>query len=341
MAYLTNDHTGAQTAQVTRLLRDEATDNTLLLLELIDGGGCNRRIIGYLFAILAFHPVKEAATKALVLLRRHAQPDTVLRAEKLREGVAYHYIESDYLSKLSNAEFDIFDFLLASRMITWHRNQSRSGAHTAYFEAAHQTLNLSYYTENVLSEALATLDFVKYITLPAHKNFDLDASLPVLKQLPVESLYLENMRMESFPTALFQLPKLRALHIKKGTYRPRHPVAVPELEAPHGCATLEKLFIDGYPITDEQFLGPFPALTEANLTRCGLVRIDFLAQSTQLRELVVRHNNLTELPAFIANLTELRTADFTHNHFERINIDLTKLVHLIDFDLKITRLASN
>jgi hypothetical protein len=281
MSFLTNDTDGKQTAQITRLLRDEATDNAALLLELIEGGGCNRRILGYLFGIAACHGSREISAKAMQLLRKNArQPDTVLRAEKLREGMAYYYNESEYLSKLAKTEFDIFDFLLAGRMMAWHRQQRPSGRTSEqYHNIPHQTLNLSFYPENILSDGLATLDFIRFITLPAHRQFDLDASMPVLEQLPLESIYLENARLDMFPVALFQLPKLRTLSIKKGAYRQRHEMLTPEEATTYGSPTLEKLIVDGYHIAGEHRLGPFPALKQAELTRCTLHSLDFLAHS--------------------------------------------------------------
>lgn len=334
--YLSNDTDGSQTAQVTRLLRDEATDNTPLLLELIEGGGCNRRLLGYLFGIGAFHTDRVVSAKAMQLLRRHAKkPDTITRAEKLREGTAYYYNETEYLSKLTGIEFDIFDFLLASRMVAWHRQQRVGARHESFYNIPHQTLNLSQYPENTLSDALGTLSFVRFITLPAHRQFDLSASMPALRQLPLESIYLENARLDLFPVDLFELPNLRTLSIKKGAYRQRHDMVVPDTVRSWGCATLEKLVIDGYSIAGEKLLGPFPALKQAEMVRCGLHYLDFLAQSAQLHELDLRNNQLAHLPAFLSGLTALRVLDLSHNPLLSIEIDLSQLVHLERFELKI------
>lgn len=38
MGYIAEDTTGEFTAQITRLLRDESTDNIPLLLEIVEGG---------------------------------------------------------------------------------------------------------------------------------------------------------------------------------------------------------------------------------------------------------------------------------------------------------------
>jgi hypothetical protein len=337
MAFLSNDESGVATTQVTRLLRDESTDNVALLLELIEGGGSNRRIVGYLFGIAAFHRTKVVSERAMKLLRQHASPDTVRQADKLREGNNYHYNEAEYLGKYHNQEFDLFDFLLATRMCHWHRSAAAGSQRGAYASVAHQTLDLSFYPDPVLSPALATLDFVRYITLPAHKQFDLEASLPALLPLPLESVVLENARLETFPVLLFQLPQLRTLTVRRGTYRPRQPMLVPLTNAPYGSATLEKLMIDGYPIEGEQFLGAFPALREAALTRCQLRGFDFLAQSTGLQHLHLRFNLLETLPAFLANLTELRTLDLNGNPFRHIELDLSQLTQLEELDLKISR----
>ena len=110
-AYLASDEGGALTGQITRLLRDEETDNTALLLELVAGGGANRRLRGYLFGIGVAHRQESVQARAMELLRRFASPDTLRQAERLKNSLPYHFNEAEYLSKYSNPEFDLFDFL--------------------------------------------------------------------------------------------------------------------------------------------------------------------------------------------------------------------------------------
>ncbi len=332
MHYLTDDQSGVLTTQITRLLRDESTDNIPLLLEIVEGGGVNRRIIGYLFGIAVFHPVKQVAARALKLLQKHAGADTVRQAEKLKEGATYHYNEAEYLGKYRNPEFDIFDFILANKMCLWHRaGNNRS----PFFEISHRTLNLIHYPENIISPAISTLDFVQYITLPGHKGFDLEATLPHLLALPLESVLVENLRLETFPTALFALPRLKSLTIRRGTHRPKNPMTVDPAKGPFYSNSLEKISIDAYTIENESLLGPFPALTSVEITRCHLKSFDFLQQSTKLSHLNLRGNQLITLPAFLGNLTQLRWIDLSQNPFKKIDIDLSDLYQLEHFEIKL------
>lgn len=332
MSFLSDDHSGAFTSQITRLLRDESTDNVPLLLELMEGGGVNRRLIGYLFGITVFHPTKSVSERALVLLRKYAGTETVRQAEKLKEGAAYHYNDAEYLGKYRNPEFDIFDFILANKMCLWHR---AGNGRSPFFEASHRTLNLTHYPEEVLPESIASLDFVRYITLPAHKQFDLPGSVPVLMQLPLESVLIENLRMEAFPSGLLALPQLRTLTIRRGTHRPRAPMAVDMEGTSFGSTTLERLEIDGYILTGESQLGPFPALLEVEITRCQLESMDFLEKSSRLTHLNLRGNLLSELPAFIGSLSQLRRIDLSGNPLKVIYLNLSELPHLESLELKI------
>jgi hypothetical protein len=334
MGYIAEDTTGEFTAQITRLLRDESTDNIPLLLEIVEGGGVNRRIIGYLFGIAVFYAKKPVADQALSILRQYAGPETVKQAEKLREGATYHYNESEYLGKYQNPEFDIFDFILANKMCLWHR---ASVGRSAYFEVSHRTLHLANYPERSVSASIATLDFIRYITLPAHKNFDLVAAMEHLQHLPLESVHLENIRLDTFPTLLFGLSRLRTLTIKKGTYRPRSPMQVFAEHSPLGSSTLEKLSIDGYPISGEQFLGPFPSLKEVEITRCSLERIDFLKDSLQLTHLILRGNHLTYLPDLLGRCTRLKWLDASNNPFKKIELDLRELHELVHLEISLNR----
>ncbi len=333
MSYLKNDATGEATAPITRLVRDEATDNFALVLELIAGGGANRRLLGYLFAIAVFHNDKTIAERALALLRQYGSEETLKQVLKLKEGSSYYYNEEEYLGRYRNPEFDLFDFLLARKMCHWHRaNANRSD----YHNTIHQTLQLANYPENVFSAAIATLDFVRYITLPANKEFDLEASFEHLQKLSIESVFIENVRVDTFPTILFQLPKLRTLSLKRGTYRqPKNKYMVVPKGGPHGCDTLEKLTIDGYAIEGEDRLGVFPNLRQAMLSRCALSEIAFLQHSTQLDLLDIRYNQLEEIPAFLSQMTSLRDLNLSHNPWKSLQIDLSKMDKLEDFKLEI------
>ncbi len=327
--YLTQDAAGQYTQQITRLLRDESADNCPLLLELITGGGVNHRLLGYLFGIACFHHRKEVADRAMQLLSKNATPATTRQAQKLKESAAYYYNEVEYLGKYSNPDFDLFDFLLAYKMCNWHRvGEARSH----YFITAHQTLNLSQYPENQLSPALATLDFVRYLALPAHKGFDLASSLGCLELLPLESIFIENTRIDEFPVALFRLPQLRMLSIKRGSFRPKQPMLIPE-GGPFGSPVLEKLIVDSYPLVGELRLGPFPRLREALLVRCALTTITFLESAPLLEHIALKNNHLETLPSFLADCTELRILDLSGNPFRKIELNLERLVRLEALDL--------
>lgn len=336
--YLGSDTEGTYTGQITRLLRDTSTDNCPLLLELIDGGGANRRLMGYLFGISVFHATREISGRAMGLLQRFASTESVKQAQKLRESAAYHYDEAEYFSRYQSAEIDLFDLLLASKMCLWHRHRPGPGSNAM---VAHQTLDLRRLTVNQLSPALTTLDFLRFVALPAHKDFDLPHAVPLLLQLPLEILIVENIKVETLPVALFALPGLTTFIVRKGTYRPKYPMQVPD-GGPYGSPSLEKLIIEGYPIEGETHLGPFPNLREATLVRCSLTHLDFLQQSPKLERLNVRFNQLEYLPAFLSGFTELRSLELSNNPFRTIELNLEPLRNLEELDLKMqTRLPGN
>jgi hypothetical protein len=335
--YLKTDKSGAFTNQVTRLLRDTETDNCPLLIELIEGGGANRRLLGYLFGIAVFHANRTLNSRAMALLQAHASETTVHQATKLRESVAYHYDEAEYFSRYQSAEIDLFDLLLAGKMCLWHRNRPGNGSSA---QVAFQTLDLRRLPVDSLSPALTTLDFLRFIALPAHKNFDLAAAVPLLLELPLEVVIIENVRIESFPVGLFALPKLNTFIIRKGTLRPRLPMQVP-VGGPYGSNTLEKLVLEGYPISGEEHLGPFPKLREATLARSKISRLDMLAQSQQLELLDASHNQLTALPAFLSNCYQLRSLKLNDNPFRQIELNLENLHQLEDLEIKIQNKPQN
>ncbi len=337
-AYLQTDSSGAFTEQITRLLRDTESDNMPLLLELIEGGGVNRRLLGYLFGISVFHPNRPTAGRAMALLQRHAAEPTVLQAQKLREAAAYHYDEAEYFSRYQSAEIDLFDLLLASKMCLWHRNRPSQGSNV---QAAFQSLDLRRLPFDTLSAALGTLQFLKLIALPAHKNFDLESAVPILLELPLEIVIIENIRVERFPVELFALPHLTTFIVRKGNLRPRAPMQVP-VGGPYGSASLEKLILEAYPMQGEEHLGPFPRLREAQLQRTGLSRLDFLEQSNQLERLNARFNQLETIPAFLSDFSRLRSLELSNNPLRKLDLDLENLTQLEELEIKIqNRLPGN
>lgn len=330
--YLKTDDGGEYTQQITRLLRDTETDNCPLLLQLIEGGGTNQRLLGYLFGISVFHSNRETASRAMGLLQRHAAEPTVRQAQKLRESAAYHYDEAEYFSRYQSAEVDLFDLLLASKMCLWHRNRPGAGSNA---QVAFHSLDIRRLDVAELSPALVTLDFLKFIALPANKNFDLAAALPILLQLPLETVIIENIRVETFPVELFALPKLLTLIIRKGNLRPRNPMQVPD-DGPWGSTTLEKLILEGYPMTGEEQLGPFPALREAVVLRCNAACLQFLAGASHLEHLNARYNRLTAVPDFLSQCTQLRSLELSNNPFRKIELNLENLTKLETLELNVS-----
>ena len=331
--YLNMDETGRYTERISRLLRDEHTDNSALALELIDGGGSNARILGYLFGLAAFHHRRPVANRASGLLRHNGGDALALQAQKLREGAMYHYNEADFFNKYADAGFDLFDFILAAKMCNWHRSPSGRGA---YFTLSHQTLNLTHFPGVTLPPSVASLDFIRYLFLPAGKDFDLAAAFPRIAGMPLECVYMENTRLDAFPVLLFQLPGLKTLQIRRGAMRPRQPMRVPE-GGPYGSASLEKLTVDAYPVEGEERLGPFPALHEVLTHKCGLHSLGFLAQSPLLEVLEAPANDLEYIPEFLGAASQLRSLDLAQNPFREIRLDLTKLLFLEKYSLSFQR----
>ena len=237
-----------------------------------------------------------------------------------------------YEESLVLTYIDLFDFLLAAKMCHWHR---ADGARSSYFVATHQSLNLTHYTPPVLSPAIQTMDFIRFIILPANKHFDLEASFPFLSPLPIESILIENVRLDAFPVIVFQLRQLKFLTIRRGSSRPKHPMLVPE-GGPYGSDSLEKLCVENYPLAGENRLGGFPRLRELVMTRCALTNITFLEQSDALEHLNVGHNHLDVIPAFISGFSALRSMDWSGNPLSRLHFSREKIPHLGELELKWT-----
>jgi hypothetical protein len=316
--------------QVARLLADQSSNNLALVLELILGiSAPTTALRSYVFGIAVFSSEPALRSRAMKLLAAIASDRTIAEAIKVRETIQYHFDESAFFSRMENLELGVFDVLLAYKMCLWHRAPRRD---SGFATIAHQTLNLSGFEVPRLDRGISAFHFVRHIWLPAHIGFDVEGSTDQLSQLPLEGVYLESNRMASFPVALFSMPRLRILSIRRGRHRPRQTLRVPD-GGPWGSPVLEHLVLEGYPIEGEDRLGPFPRLREVEIHRCKLRGMPFLNQSGALERLSVRNNSLTELPDFIGTLCHLREVDMTENPWETIALDLSGLKELIKINI--------
>jgi hypothetical protein len=320
--------------QITRLLADRSMDNCPLILDLISGIGVSKPLLSYVFGIAVFHPDRHISARAFALLDRYASEQTAQKARRVRQSAAYFYEEAEFIGRYKGDEVDLFHLLLAEKMCLWHRYRPEPSSNA---EMAFQTLDLRRLPHKQLSAAIVDMDFLTFLALPAHRDFDVAHALPFLVQMPrLETIILENVCLDRFPVELFALPRLKTLVLRKGKLRPRAPVQVPE-GGSHGSASLERLVCEGYPIVGEDDLGPFPQLREAILPRCGLSTLDFLAQSSRLEQLDASNNRLQHLPAFLARFVHLRTLNLSQNPFRSLTLDLGELTQLEHLEVSLRR----
>ena len=334
MEYRDLTDTSESTAeQLARLMGDEHTDNSELVLSLAESTDNSPRLLGLLLGIAVFHKQRKTSTRALTLVRQKAGEEEHQLAVRLRESASYYYNEAAIFEKYQEEDFDLFDFILAAKMCMWHQPGMNQGG---YFIQGHQTLDLTHFSGDVLPASVSSLHFIRYLSFPASKTFDLEASFEHLKGLPIESVFIENTRLQEFPHLLFQLPKLRSLQIKRGTQRPRQPMQV-TAEADNHSDTVEIIQVDGYPISGEENLGPFPNLQEACFSRCKIQTLDFLKNSGKLVVLEAPGNELHIAPAFFAGFSHLQEVDLKDNPFTDIQLNLAEMPLLKKLELTIRR----
>lgn len=319
--------------QLARLIGDEHQDNSSLVLSLIEGVEPTSRSLGILLGLAVFHKNRQTAARATRIIRQQEGEDMAQLAQRFRESASYYYNEAAFFEKYHQEDFDLFDFILTAKMCLWHQG---GGGQSAYFVQGHQTLDLTHFAGEVLPPSVSGLHFIKYLSLPASKSFQLEASFPYLQALPIEAVYIENTRLLEFPVVLFQFPKLKTLQIKRGTQRPREPMLVPE-QGPFGSDSLEVFQIDGYPIEGENRLGPFPQLRDGKFVKCRMHSLDFLKESRELNLLHASNNEFKSTPAFLSSFSQLEEVDLRENPFEQIELQLSDLPLLKKFDLSIRR----
>jgi hypothetical protein len=325
------------TTKITRLLCDHDNDNFALILELIASSSVNARILGYLMGISAFHTDDLIGKRAFSILEKNTGKNFSQKVRHIKESFKYHLNEAEVLFANPNLGVDVFDVILAYKMTLWHQNNEKF---SDFKNVVHETLNLSNYMGNQLPESLLDFDFIKYIALPTHKNFDLVASIPMIKNMPLLTLQVEGSKMEHLPVEIFRFANLKALYLKKGQSRQRIAMKINPEDGIFASESLEILQIEAYPMLGVEFLGDFPNLKKVSIINCQLQSVDFLKNSKKLENLSLNFNQLSKFPSFLSELTELRTLFLNHNPLMPTSMDFSQLKKLeeLEFNFSIHKI---
>ncbi|MFT3682902.1 MAG: leucine-rich repeat domain-containing protein [Ferruginibacter sp.] len=301
--YLMEEGNDELTKQVTRLLRSEDTDNINLVLELIEGGGANKRLVAYLAVIHLKHTDNEIRKKARTLFRKFAAAEVQahIKAKWKDSYRDKHY--RNYIKSLLPPGIDLFDFIFAEHMVALHTDNTQNNSYSGF---RFQLLRLDTYHEKTFPSSFKYLDFLEEIYINDGNGLDLQASYPIFSHFNLKRLTVQYYGGDTFPVSLLNFNGLEQLSLSAiHDNRPSVPV-----------------------------LAHHSALKEFNLTNFDVSSTENIAAlALTLHSLELDQCNLREFPAFLANCSELKTLKLQCNLIEHIDFNFSSLKKLSGLSL--------
>ncbi|RBL88218.1 leucine-rich repeat domain-containing protein [Chitinophaga flava] len=311
--FLMMEENSELTTQITRLLKQQETDNISLVLEMITGGGAGKVLLSYLAAIHLFHKDADIRKKSRTLFRKYAS------------ATLQHHIKSSWKDKYKDRsedecrplyihpELDVCAFLLAFHMVRIHEpgNPRRPAG-----------LVLRDVPSAAISEIMADFDHVTYLNLDLKDTHDLPRLVGYIQQLRITYLSLQ-LNTDTVPAELFTLPLLEALTL---ITRSATPLTIPVLDKLN--VSLTELRIYQTSLLHAERLVACKQLRRLDLSSCKLPDVSFIASMTGLQRLELTNTGITQIPDSFYQLQELEEFDLTSNDLSVNTFDFKQLKKL-------------
>jgi Leucine-rich repeat (LRR) protein len=303
--YLMSDGNDELTEQITRLLRSEEEENMQLVLELIEGGGANKRLVAYLMVIHLKHNNADIRKKARSLFRKFASADLQTHLKNTWKESFKEKNYTDFISVFQHTDVDIFDCIFALHITNLHTNKAKGNNNDYQFKS----LTLRGLKEGNFPTSFKYLDFIENIYIEGNDEFDMAASYPNFSHFNLKNFSISNCTFEKFPSELLDFPNLESLTLSGKWGESRYCLTIPSL-TPH--ANLKALSFYQFDIAKVENLKP-------------------VAQS--LKNFTIDNSNISEVPLFINGCTQLTHLSLCNNPIEKIDIDFSLFINLESLSL--------
>ncbi|RBL88217.1 leucine-rich repeat domain-containing protein [Chitinophaga flava] len=305
--FLMQEENKELTAQVTRLLKTKEENDMWLLLEMVRGGGANKKLLSYLVAIHLFHSNKEIALQAKILFRQYASAALQHHIRITWKDEYTHKKEDAYSSVYLHPELDVFAFLLVVKII-------KNGIPFLY---------LPHIPDHAVTDSLKDLDFIRVLYIDSPRNGELSRLLNSIQDMELDQLKI-TAPLATLPVAVWTMPTLTniSLDLKEVSG-----FTVPVLD--NADVPVLHLTITKGKILHPERLAACRQLISLTLSDGGLETADFLTTMCKLDKLDLENNKLTTLPEGLSQLKELRELTITGNEITESDVDALILKGLI------------
>lgn len=301
---------------IRRLLFSNDESSLLLAFELIKSGGLPKKLMTDVFYFYQTTDNGKMRTKARNLVKKHASPQLV-KNMRSRDSVKTVY----------NSQFKFNNFWkqvvegteLDELKILYYMVRDYGPQHYAIYPLMnHPNAKPSEIIKFAVSDKKLRLRGMEQAKLIAH-----------FSEIPhLEELELEDMKLEAFPSEIFQLTSLKSLTLKINI--PEIPPAIKDLKH------LTKLKLSN--------------VEQIPLLNTNLKDLDMIFRPTQsfenaltninnLKRLTIRFDKtITALPSFISSFTELEYLSIYGQNIKRLPEDLVALEQLKELNLNYVKL---
>lgn len=312
--------------QVQKLILSNQTENILLALEIIDGGGATEEILTMLAVLIMAHPNKIIAKKAEKLFK------------KLGSSTTYNYIKNTKISlRRSGSTLNKIDRLFyheveLDEMTFRILHALVAGENTTIKDIYRGTFSLNGEYNTSLPLLIKECHQFSCINLQKTTGILINPSLKTLSHLEhLNQLDMAGCKYE-IGTELSLLTKLERLNLSSNQL-----IDPTCLQALHH---LKWLNLEGCSITDWSFVEHLPHLKYLNIGRNKLQEIPKSILNHQgLQELIIKQNQIKVIPDTLAQ-SNLQKIDLSNNHIEIINYNIFHAKGLRELSLRSNKIKN-
>ncbi|NIG56729.1 leucine-rich repeat domain-containing protein [Chitinophaga sp. Cy-1792] len=291
--WLLQEENESSNTHLLQLLTSNQAENYALAFEIIATGGANKTIQSILAAVMLAHTDQDISKKATSLYTKFGSPSFLQHIKGSRRLSLRMGGDTDYKLNYILRNPDIDNMIFRFMHHTIAATISTEGRKTFSMKGVK---GLSLPPETIYFTDIQNWHF------EGCEQFDIDAAIRVLRDMPTCKELLLNKCNIVIPAAIGALTQLERLEIAYNS------------------------------VEDGSILQPLERLTTLDVSGLKLKNWEWLDAFKQLETLCLGYNQLTQVPAAVFNMSKLEKLELKYNKLTKLPEELAQLSGLQDLD---------
>lgn len=316
--YLMEEANSELVAQVTNLLKSRHEEQIPLMLELMEGGGATKKLIGYLGAIHLFHDDTAIRRKSRNLFRKFA-------SSSLQEYVKEHW-RASYRGKdiyrfkrvLDHPEWDGGAFIHAWKMVGFYNSKKKGIGQLDQADRMLGNIKLQDLPSNAFTASLSDIDNMEHLTISLNGPLDWDLVYKVIKDKKLQTFACQQ-KLPAAPTAILAIPTLRTF--SGGKWSEESTFDFADIKVPN--PNLNSLTLQFCTIKNLEQINMFPNLEQLNFNNCQIDDVHKLTELKNLKNISLTGVKIEKLNKSFEKLNQLSNISVSDNGLKEIDLNFS------------------